>query len=95
MDFRESNKKAEEFTDNQVSPLARSTEFLIWMGDLVSQIKNVPLDRISFEDPMIYDSLRQWQMQGSFFSSAIDKEVRASQSKLTKAFNKQEGINHD
>lgn len=95
MDFRDSNKKAEEFTNNQVDPLARSTEFLIWMSDLVTQIKNVPLDRVSFEDPELYDLLRQWQMQGSFFSSAIDKEVRTLQSKLTKAFNKQEGINHD
>ena len=92
MDINTTNKIAEEFTNNQVNPLAKRTEWLIWISELVTQIKNVPLDKLSFEDPVLYDALRQWQTQGSFILPTIDKEVRELQSKLTKAFNKQEGI---
>lgn len=91
-DIQEIRNMADDYTTNQVSELSKHVEWLVYCSELISQIKSLPINNIKFDDVALYDVLRQWQMQSSFILPSVDKEVRGLQSKLEKAFNKQEGI---
>lgn len=94
-DVEQIKTMADDYTASQVANLSKNTEWLVYCGEVISQVKSIPLNNMKFEDGLLYDQLRQWQMQGSFLESTVDREVRKQQSKLEKAFNKQEGIAND
>jgi len=94
-DVEQIKTMADEYTASQVANLSKNTEWIVFCSEVISQVKSIPLNNMKFEDSSLYDQLRQWQMQGSFLASTVDREVRKQQSKLEKAFNKQEGITND